>query len=241
MLLVPRSFRFLFVFPSAFLLWIALWVAAPALAEPGCPIDDVTVGDLHVYSYSLSDEKCDISVTPAWNDHALTYRDYNFSRDGSLMIFSSVPGDEATSAGARTYFLFPRDEDLSVSISQAGGGEVRVRTPSGVVFTFSAVTDHITSISGASWSEDPQVSMQNQGGVEIRSIPGILLDTGWRMGGISYSDARRLSVFRDHTGAGCEVPNGDIFSYATSDPQVRYRTDASLWSFLAGQCPNLSP
>lgn len=222
------------------LILLSLFIVAPALAEPGCPVDDVTVGDLHVYSYSLSDEKCNITVTPAWNDHALTYRDFTFGRDGSLMIFSSVPGAEATSTGARTYFLFPRTNDLSVSISQANGGEVRVRTPSGVVFTFSATTDLVTSISGARWSQDPQVSMHNDGGVEIQSIPGILLDTGWQLGDISYGNARRLSVFRDPFGAGCQVPDGEIFSYATPDPHVKYTTDASLWAFLASACPNLS-
>lgn len=236
MLLISRSPR-----NSRILILLLLLTGVPALAEPGCPIDDVTVGDLHVYSYSLSDEKCNVTVTPAWNDHGLTYRDYTFGRDGSLMVFNSVPGDDATSTGARSYFLFPRSDDLSVSIIQADGGQVRVRTPSGVVFIFSAKTDRIQSISGASWSEDPRVSMSNQGGVEIRSIPGVLLDTGWKLGDISYSNPRRLSVFRDSAGDGCQVANGEIFSYSTPDPHVKYATDASLWAFLAGSCPGLSP
>lgn len=167
----------------------------------------------------------------------MTYRDYGFGNDGSFTVFESVDGAEATSTGMRSYFLFPRKTTPTYSTQ---GDTLHVISSTGLQFNFSLTTARMEASEGAVFTEDPSVNMTNKGGFELTKIPGIILDTGWGLGNISYIKPAASSVFTDSSGKQCTITNSEIFSYADKqNPVLLFSTDSALADFLAKRCPTL--
>jgi hypothetical protein len=208
------------------------------------------VGDNCLYSQEISGDTvvnhfftlsigCLVQVTPL-NKPELHYREYVFDERGRFLVFNSLPGDYETATGRRNFFFFPRKQPPSFVLGSDGNPVVTLS--SGQEVTFNAASARIAAFSGVQFTENPAVTLDDQGGVEIQRFPGILLDTGWKIGGPAYHDALGSSTFRDPAGKTCTVKNEEIFDYKDAiydEPLFKYQTDKELELYLSRRCPLL--
>jgi hypothetical protein len=177
--------------------------------------------------------RCGVMVSPS--DGREVSRTFSFFNSGLLLVFNSLgPGPLSRTTGSRAYFLFPRREQPS--FERMTTDDFSVRTASGAIAVIDSETGRLESINGTRFHEDPSVNARNQGGLEIESYDGVLLDCGWLLGEAPYSKRNRTSVFRDAAGRRCQVGNTEIFEYADGNPRLKFATDAELADFLDRRC-----
>lgn len=200
-----------------------------------CPEPAVVSGSLKATCLLGADESALVTVGEV--SQSLEFRQYRFSSRGMFQVFESTYGPEKTSTGARTYFLFPRKKPLTFGVEETG--ELAVSVASGQTVRFSAMSRRIHSFSDVQILEDPQISMKNYGGVELRSFTNLLLlDTGWRVYEPTYWDANLRSLLRDSRGSWCILKNSEIFDYS-AEPMIKFKTDADFAAFLKQRCPTV--
>lgn len=207
------------------------------------PCDTVylTSGRVKAYSVVLRDGSCMATVGLVIKGQK--YRQFLFDSNGMMMVFIGTPGSHSSATGGRSYYLFPRAAKggARLMVGQTRKGELTIEVPGVRRIAFASNEVRITGFEGGEVSQDPALNLSNNGGVEITSFKGILLDTGWRIGEAAFADKSRTSVFRDYFGNTCEVRNPEVFDYPTRyDAILKFRDDAALESFLANRCPNLS-
>lgn len=196
----------------------------------------VTPGRVNVRAMSTRQMGCTISVSP--QESGFVYRRYAFYSNGMFAVFNSFgEGGSRTQTGIRTYFLFPRGRPLAVTSTNEF--EVVIATASGAQARFSSVSGDLLQLDSNSVVLSPQITPQQQGGVELTPRSGLLLDAGFGLGRPSYVDSRAQSTFRDVAGHRCQVPNASLFVYGAQDPIFRFADDASLQQFLQARCPVL--
>lgn len=192
-------------------------------------------GSLKISSVVLGNGDCAVSILP--NSSGLHFREFLFSSSGLFKVFISTEGPEKTSTGSRNYFLFPRKQGLGF-VENSSGSEFSVVLSNGEAARFSTLTGALLGVSGSVVTEDPRVALDNYGGVEFKSVSGVLLDTGWQIYDPAFDRKDRQSLFRDSKGNYCPVINSEIFSYS-GEPQLKFATDAELAVFLRARCPTL--
>jgi len=208
------------------------------------------VGENCPYAQSISDNTvanrfftvsagCLLQITPLEKPNLL-YREYVFDERGRFLVFNSVPGPYETSTSRRNFFLFPRRQVPSYRLE--ADGSVTATLSTGQEISFLAHSTRIASFPGVRFTENTEVSLDAGGGVELESFPGILLDTGWKIGASAYLDPAGSSYFQDSAGRKCQVANREIFNYADAiydEPLFLFQTDESLAHFLRDRCPEL--
>jgi hypothetical protein len=221
-------------------MWIFSNVALAALPGMDCPDTQAVVGKTVVNEFFTIADGCTLWITPQDKPNLL-YREYFFDERGRFRIYDSTPGDYETASGSRAYFLFPRKQLPTFTVS-ADKNEVIATLGSGGTIRFRTDTTRISAFPGVAFSESPDIRLDNQGGVEILSYPGILLDTGWKLGGVGYTDSVAKATFRDGKGHACVVTNNEIFDYKDAiydEPLFMFQTDPELKEFLSKRCPEL--
>lgn len=190
--------------------------------------------------WSPASEACFFSVVPQDAYVDLTYRDYLFTSHGLLMVFNSFgPGDESQNTAAREFMLFPR---VSQQFTYKWNDDVRELEfvhVTGDKFIFDAKKGRLKSMDRAKVTVADYVEPSNRGGVEILNYPGLLLDSGFRIGNAPTSDASASSVFRDSKGATCKVKNSEIYKYTGGGDVIFKYSDKGLKTFLQSRCPKL--
>jgi hypothetical protein len=168
----------------------------------------------------------------------LKYRSFIFDTSGSFLVFNSFStGSEATQTGARLFYIFPREQELSYQILP--NEDFQVQTRSGEIFTFDSKTAHIKDISNSKFVEDPKIHSQNKGGVEILEFPHLLLDLGFMIGNDPRSNKKGKGLFR-FSKKNCQVSNSEIIDYLNpNETPLKYKGDEELTAFLKNRCPNL--
>jgi hypothetical protein len=184
-------------------------------------------------------DHCAIMVSPS-ETHDLVYRDYSFFDSGHFMVFNSLgEGPDATTTGARTYYLYPHLSD-QMSVSQPDADTIVVQPASRQKFMFSASLGKLIEIENTKWAEDPEVRGDNNGGLEILQYPDLMMDSGWQLGNLPISLPDRLSEFKDAFGGSCKIKNNDLFNYLPlGHLEEKYPTDVQLYSFLKNRCSQL--
>jgi hypothetical protein len=180
--------------------------------------------------------KCWMSVLPFTGP--MFYRSFLMTSEGLLMVFNSIDYDTyGVSDGARSFMLFPRNQDLGFEVTESG---VYVATSTkGVKLIFDLVEQKLAGMIGGIVKEDLKVYPGNRGGVEFSDVKALVLDGGWRAEGDPFSLGNRESTFIDILGKTCKVQNRELFTY-TSDGNSKFRfSDPQLKIFLSRRCPNL--
>lgn len=188
------------------------------------------------YTMSLG---CVAQITPR-NKPELVYREYYFDERGRFLVFQSLPGSYETATATRSYFLFPRKQEPT--FSRTADGSIEVRMASGGAVYLSAQEAKVLSMPGLNFSEPAGGRLEREAFLSIEKYPGLLLDTGWKIGATGYSDRNATSEFRDSAGHACSVSNSEIFDYVNilyGEPTFYYETDAKLAAFLKERCPQL--
>lgn len=189
--------------------------------------------------FSSTDSACFVSIHPMFIKD-MKYRDYLLTTDGLFMVFNSYKdGSIASSTGAREYFIFPRNFQKFEIIHEASMQQLIISINDSQNFIFSTATAELMSISGAAVIVDPEITPKNAGGVEIKNFPGILLDSGFRMGGSPTEVSSRSSTFKDINNKSCSIKNSRLFNYE-NDEVVFAHDDEQLRDFLKAECKNLT-
>lgn len=207
--------------------------------NPGCDYRQRTQGGTVANRFETTALGCVVQITPLDKPN-LRYREYWFDERGRLLVYTSINGPDATSTGYRSYFLFPRRRNPDFRIEN--DGSIAVTLSTGELMRFSTDTTRIQAFPSGIFTESPEISLNNGSGVELRSTGGILLDSGYRIGGISYSDLGAPAVFHDNKGHSCAIRNGEAFSNINTyygEPNFIFPTDGALADFLAKRCPDL--
>jgi len=218
---------------------LSLFVSLNAFAATNdCPADQVIGAGFVANRFDTVAYGCMVQVTPQQKPDML-YREYWLDERGRFMVFVSVPGDDLDQAtGTRTYFLFPRQTTPVLLLAQNGDLTVSLGAGEAV---FAAKTAQLQSLPGQIQVAS-QISLENQGGLEITSFKGLVMDAGWKVGTQSYKDPAGLSVFTDAGNHKCQIKNDEFFFYENmyyGEPNLKYPDDASLAEFLKTRCPNL--
>ncbi len=194
-------------------------------------------GDFKYTRQFFAPEACFLSVKKDFVPD-MVYRSLIFRETGALMIFNSFGnGPESTYTGARVFYFFPRQQ---VPAFHATGQAVEVSTShKNLTFFFDLESGKILSASNARIKEAADIVPENDGGIEILSFQGLLLDSGFKMGSDPTADLARSSTFRDENNQTCTVKNSDIFS-KNSSGDISFRlSDLSLKKFLSSRCPQI--
>jgi hypothetical protein len=192
------------------------------------------------YSRQKPDPKtCWLSIDPDGVD--LYMRNYLFDSNGMLMVFNSYgEGPISTHTGARVFHFFPRGRVPHAEKLNSQELVDKTATPG---------LDFIIESHSGRWSQNQsqgeiieanRIDRNNQGGVEFKELPILILDSGFQMG----KDPRNengTSTFIDPNGQKCELPNSELFRYSNGGSiDLKFVNDQTLVTFLKRKCPNLN-
>lgn len=224
--------RILFSFFFVGLTWVS---QAHASNADDCTRIVERVGMMNVHR-QWTGRDCYLSMLPM-RGPGLVYRSYLITAEGQLMVFNSYgDGPISTDTGARVFYLFPRTGVPAVALVD---NTLQVQmADKHLIMSFSPDNGFISGFSAGKLSEDPEVSRDNQGGVEIQTQGFLMLDVGFKLGDSPTSNPKRKSIFYDGHGKFCQVTNKEIFDYSTDDSNFKF-SDEQLKAFLAQRCPAL--
>lgn len=193
-------------------------------------------GDVQISrDYNSDSRVCFISIHPMSVDN-LTYRDYYFNNQGLFLVFNSYgEGDDASSTGARVFYLFPQTNDYP-DYSIETNGDVVIKTSSGHLVTFDAKKLAIKSILPGSFVEK-SLSPNNKGGVEIKLTQGFWFDSGFRIGGMANESPSKSTTIYGALAGQCSVKNSEIFDYS-NDIAPKF-SGSQMTDFLKKRCPEV--
>lgn len=208
-----------------------------------------SVGNLQIETLETS-KGCDMLLSPI--DENPSYRAYSFSERGLIQIFNhyDFPGaTEAKGNASRSFFVFPRKQIPTFSVSSSTGN-VRAITSSGEAIDLfpgaqeNASAPHLENDSSSMLqvTEVPEVNPNNSGGVTLTLSAGaqlLILDTGFAVGGVAFTQPNGISIFTDSFGNRCALTNSELFSFSDYDADLKFQTDAALYDYLKGACPRL--
>lgn len=216
----------------------SLWFSLGAQAAV-CPAEQILGEGIVGSRFSTVALGCVVQISPREKPD-LRYREFWIDERGRFMVFVSVSADDAAIAtGTRSYFLFPRKN--VPAIQTRDNGDLALQLPSGQAAVFAKANARMASFPG-NFSESNELSLENQGGFELQSFPGIRLDTGWMVGDQAYKNPQGSSVFSDAANRHCTIRNDEFFFYENmyyNEPNLRFPTDPALADFLKGRCPDL--
>ncbi len=176
-------------------------------------------------------------------------RSYSFFPDGRIMAFIGTDDYEymSKSTGSRSFHLLPFKNKTVPSYEPPTDDEINVLLPSGHKAVFSAEKGDIVSIEGFKVALQPiehfDKMVKNGGGVDIKSEKGnIVIDYGWRTGGMSISLLYMTSVIKDSFGNACQVKNSELYMVDPRDSDevvFKIKNNPELNSFLKKRCPSI--
>lgn len=192
-------------------------------------------GDFKYTRQFFAPEACFLSVKKDYVPDMI-YRYLIFRETGALMVFNSFGnGPDSTHTGARVFYFFPRHQ---VPAFQATQQSVEVSTShKNLTFFFDLENGRILGATNARIKEATDIFPGNEGGIEILSFQGLLLDSGFKMGSDPTADLNRTSTFRDENNQTCTVKNSDIFSKNSSGDISFRMSDLSLKKVFVQSLP----
>ena len=182
--------------------------------------------------------RCYISVSPKKIAN-LTYRDYYMDDSGFFMVFNSYGnGDDSTTAGSRSFYLFPQTEKYPDYFFE-DNNDLTIKMISGHELRISGKDFSIVNLSSAVIEEKP-VSPNNNGGIEIKLLKGFWLDAGFRLGGTMLDNPNNKTVFKSAVSdKSCLLVNKTYLNYDTDGEFSMKLTGLPFISFLQKKCPEL--
>jgi hypothetical protein len=186
-------------------------------------------------------DQCMLSVS-ATNNYP-NYRNYMFNTASELIVFNSFDGGSpADSTGARSYSFLTKKNELQFRILDH---QIQVKTPAGHIFTFSDKTGDLEKIKGLYYTFDEEVRGDNEGGLDLHPMKGLLLDEGWQQGELPRISFKRHSLFKDALGHMCSQENSKLFKHIldgrgqVDGAYFQYPTRQELKTFLNSECPSI--
>lgn len=205
-----------------------------ALAEEICQREDKFIQGVRLTRGTYpSTKRCFISIGQR-NPKDLFYRDFSFSSDGQLMIFSSYgDGPVSKTTGAKEYHFFPRIQnptyeflEKSVVITMSNGDKV----------TFDLLDASPLSIERGTFTFNEDIKIGDKGGFEINQYDGLVLNSGFTMGMNPTWNLSRSSTFIFPNAERCTLSNKEIFVKKSNEIFWRHSSDKELMSFLDKRC-----
>lgn len=219
------------VFFSVLLFATGVW--AQANPTPGCEPQSFRNPEVYLYRMDQGNGRCFVTTVPMIGYH---YRSPKFHSEGRFMIFNSYE-NESASDGARSFFLFPRTR--LPFLEEKDDHIVFHSATDGIALLYAKEGYKILGMTGGDLIQDPKIHPNNKGGIEIRNVQALVLDTGFLLHEDPTSEPNRTAHFIDMKGNRCAVKIRDVFRYENVDnPRFKF-TDAQLKTYLKTKCPKI--
>ncbi|MBT7610306.1 MAG: hypothetical protein HN576_11155 [Bacteriovoracaceae bacterium] len=199
------------------------------------------VNNIKLQVIERNNDQCMLSIN-AVNNYP-KYRNYMFNTVNELIIFNSFDGGSPTdSTGARSYTFFTKKNELQFRVLNHS---IEVKTLAGHVFSFSDKTGDLEDVKGMYYIFDEEVRGDNEGGLELHPIKGLILDEGWKQGELPRIFLDGESVFKDSLGQMCTVQNSRLFKHILDSRErvdrsyFLYPIQKELKNFLKIACPSI--
>jgi|GEM_PF-2776917 len=173
-------------------------------------------------------------------------RSFYWKTDGtfSSVIFLNRPGKASQNSWGRTLQLFPRVESAP-DIQFDSDGHVTIIMANRELMRFDAKGVPLSytggEISGRSDPLDPPA----EGGVDLKISKSLVIDYGWKKGGMPVDLKTGKAVVRDSRGKSCSFKNTELLNYIAlpngklSHTEFKFKTDEEFASFLRNKCPDV--
>ncbi len=199
---------------------------------------------IQVQQLKTRDDFCLLSVLPRNAYIDLIYRSYVFSSKGSLLVFNSFGEgpDENEVTGAKEFYFFPRlnKNQFFEWVKTEKNEFLSIQTNHYFNILINARSGLINSISHAKILIDPEVRPDNQGGVRIKPLTGLIYELPFIKGRAPSSQPKTRGVFTDANGQSCAVKVSELFNKDSSGEVYFKMTDYALKQFLKIKCPKLN-
>lgn len=214
-------------------LTVGIAVSAPVMA---CGPIIMRLGLFEIREVEIAN-RCYLRVHPLQKNPQTPYRDYLLSNTGEFVVFNYFgAGASAPQTGVRLYTFLPRQRKV------AFGSDKKVislfSTNPNVMFRMDADVLGLKEHTGVSVTEDPEIKLENDGGVELEIEDGVMLDSGFAFSTDPRLVRDALSTFTDTNKEQCPVQNTELFRYQGDSAVLKF-SDRELRQFLSLKCPHL--
>lgn len=224
-------------------LLMTLPLSAVALPGDNCPAEQIVWGPWMFNRQFTMADGCLVQATPIHKSgkKGLVYREYVFDESGRFMVFNSTDGDYETATAQRNFILLPAVRPPEMKVV---GDQMRVTLASGHEVQFRKDSAFVQSSGvGLVVRDLEKVDLTAGGNFQILSYDGVLLDTGWMVGGRSSRRPEAESQFSIPGEPACKVSNQEIFLYHDPvtreeyyQPLFKYSDPRALEAFLVARC-----
>ncbi len=181
-----------------------------------------------------------------YKDSAGNSRSFYWKTDGtfSSVIFLNRPGKASQNSWGRTLQLFPRLES-SPDIRFESEGDVTIIMANREIMRFDAKGMPLSYTGGELSGRSEPLDPPADGGVELKISKGLVIDYGWKKGGMPVDLKIGKAVVVDSRGKSCSFKNTDLLNYIAlpngklSHTEFKFKTDEEFANFLQSKCPDL--
>jgi hypothetical protein len=181
-----------------------------------------------------------------YKDSAGNSRSFYWKTDGtfSSVIFLNRPGKASQNSWGRTLQLFPRLES-SPDIRFESEGDVTIIMANREIMRFDAKGMPLSYTGGELSGRSEPLDPPADGGVELKISKGLVIDYGWKKGGMPVDLKTGKAVVVDSRGKSCSFKNTDLLNYIAlpngklSHTEFKFKTDEEFANFLQSKCPDL--
>lgn len=188
--------------------------------------------------FYADDGACNLAVSHL--NPKTTYRDYSFGNYGGMLIFVNYSNYESEGFGTREFYFLPNINQFPQFNWNDEKRVLEVIMTNGQKACFSYEDAELLSIDGAKVKVSSDLSPKMEGGVEIKILSGLLMDTGFRLDKLNSQSPDKLSQFTDSNFGSCKLANRELFKYKASGDVVFGLSSEKLMVLLKKKCPNIT-
>lgn len=169
------------------------------------------------------------------------YREFSFDNNGAMLVFVNYGiFDEELRYGAREFYFLPKLQAYPSIEWREDEEELDVLMVNGQKATFNIQTSKLLRISGSEISVDDYLHPKVLGGVEVRPLQGLIIDTGFALDSLSTQSPFKKSLLKNKDDEKCEIANRDLFRYPSNGDVIYRHTNESLAALVGKKCPHIS-
>lgn len=169
------------------------------------------------------------------------YREFSFDNNGAMLVFVNYGiFDDELRYGAREFYFLPKLQAYPSIEWREQEGELDVLMINGQKATFDIQTSKLLRISGAEISVDDYLHPKVLGGVEVKPLQGLIIDTGFALDSLSTQSPFKKSLLKNSAHEKCEITNRDLFRYPSNGDVIFRHNNESLEVLIGKKCPQIT-
>ncbi|EQC48530.1 hypothetical protein M899_1839 [Bacteriovorax sp. BSW11_IV] len=225
---------------SIFYLFVLILLTINTTEASECTNFTETKGNLTVRRiYYPHDDVCSIGLSLF--SPVERYREFSFDNNGAMLVFVNYGiFDDELRYGAREFYFLPKLQAYPSIEWREQEGELDVLMINGHRATFDIQTSKLLRVSGAEISVDDYLHPKVLGGVEVKPLQGLIIDTGFALDSLSTQSPFKKSLLKNSADEKCEITNRDLFRYPSNGDVIFRHNNESLEVLIGKKCPQIT-